>query len=84
MEFWFKPHRYGYGASPANWKGWAATLIYVAVITTLASALAPTPSSSSAEILAWIAALCLPTALFVWISWRKTDGQWRWRWGSRD
>jgi hypothetical protein len=84
MEYWFRPHRYGFGATPANWKGWAVSLIYVAVMAMLASALAPSPSSNGAEVLAWIAALCLTTAFFVWIAWRKTDGQWRWRWGSRD
>jgi len=25
-EYWFKPKSHGYGASPANWKGWAATV----------------------------------------------------------
>ena len=24
-SYWFKPHSYGYGATPANWRGWAAT-----------------------------------------------------------
>jgi len=25
-EYWFKPKRYGYGATPATWQGWAVTL----------------------------------------------------------
>ncbi|HEU4381635.1 MAG TPA: hypothetical protein VFR73_23945, partial [Hyphomicrobiaceae bacterium] len=25
-DYWFKPKSHGYGATPANWKGWAATI----------------------------------------------------------
>jgi hypothetical protein len=25
-DYWFKPKTRGYGATPANWKGWAATI----------------------------------------------------------
>ena len=25
-EYWFKPKRYGYGATPVTWQGWAVTL----------------------------------------------------------
>ena len=31
-DTWFKPKAYGYGAAPSNWKGWAATAAFVAVI----------------------------------------------------
>ena len=34
-QYWFKPKTYGYGATPANWKGWAAVAVYVAVILAL-------------------------------------------------
>ena len=34
-QYWFKPKTYGYGATPANWKGWAAVAGYVAVVTAL-------------------------------------------------
>lgn len=84
MDYWFKPHFYGYGATPANWKGWAASLIYAVVIVLLTAVLSPSAASGSAEVIAWIVALCVVTALFVWIAWKKTEGQWRWRWGSRD
>ncbi len=25
---WFRPKSYGYGATPANWRGWAATAAF--------------------------------------------------------
>ena len=28
---WFKPKSHGYGASPANWKGWAATFAFLLI-----------------------------------------------------
>ena len=28
-DYWFRPKRYGHGASPANWKGWAAIAGYM-------------------------------------------------------
>jgi hypothetical protein len=26
---WFGPKRFGWGASPASWEGWVATLVFV-------------------------------------------------------
>jgi hypothetical protein len=31
-DYWFKPKRHGYGATPANWKGWAASLAFLAIM----------------------------------------------------
>ena len=30
-RYWFKPKRYGYGATPITWEGWVFTLLIVAV-----------------------------------------------------
>ena len=38
-EYWFKPRAYGYGATPSNWKGWAAIACYLAVVVVLLSSL---------------------------------------------
>ncbi len=32
---WFKPKTYGYGATPSNWRGWAATGVFVIVVMAL-------------------------------------------------
>jgi multisubunit Na+/H+ antiporter MnhB subunit len=81
-EFWFKPKRYGYGATPVTWQGWVFT-VTVALIVVVASML---PYAIGAENpAAWVAAIGVGVIALVvlWvISRRKTDGEWRWRWGG--
>jgi hypothetical protein len=72
MSYWFRPKYYGYGATPANWKGWLATAVFMALIPAIAGALVDPLR---------IGAFAALIALFVWIAWKKTDGAWRWRWG---
>jgi hypothetical protein len=31
-RYWFRPKRYGYGATPVTWEGWALTVGIVAVV----------------------------------------------------
>jgi hypothetical protein len=55
--------------------------IVVAFLTTLVAA----RDHLSVELFAaGIAAFVAAELAFVWIAWRKTDGAWRWRWGSDD
>ncbi len=88
-DYWFKPKSHGYGASPANWKGWAATAGFIVV--TLAILwpwiLSPSLASeqpSTAGLAATIAILAVATLGFVWLSKIKTDGAWKWRWGGKE
>lgn len=85
-EFWFRPKRYGYGAGPANWKGWAAAGLFMALATGITWFGIVEPSQSahgalSSKSALSFGALIVMTVAFVWLSWRKTDGPWRWRWG---
>lgn len=73
--YWFAPKRFGLGATPVTWQGWALTLGLVAAL--LADihwlhAFVP-------KIVAGVALI----AAYVTIAVRKTDGGWRWHWGSR-
>ena len=86
-EFWFKPKTYGYGVAPSNWKGWA--LILGVVLTSFALAgvlLMPeamadvAPSSGRLILFAVLEALLMGG--FLYVSRKKTDGDWRWRWGN--
>ncbi|MEZ5924930.1 MAG: hypothetical protein R3D57_11175 [Hyphomicrobiaceae bacterium] len=84
-EHWFRPKTYGYGVSPANWKGWAATLAFVVVETLLCLPLIILPVLEGTGPAAWhvITYLALTLALtagFVSLARRKTDGDGRWRW----
>ena len=82
---WFRPKRYGYGAEPANWKGWLATAVYltcmVAIVWTLIRAQMLAASGSEQSVLLWTA-LAVITVVFIVLCWVKTEGKWRWRWGQ--
>ena len=73
---WFRPRRHGVGAKPSTWQGWALMAGFVvalgAVLTT------PLPADRRAT------GAGLLTAALVFISWAKTEGGWRWRWGQDD
>ena len=83
-EYWFRPKRYGYGATPVTWQGWAVTLANrarVVAISLLSDGLDGAKPSGP-----W--SRCLPSMRpssqrSVIICRRKTDGEWRWRWGDR-
>lgn len=87
-DYWFKPHAYGYGATPINWKGWAAVAVYAAAVLALALSLAALPAGlpegpgvwQAVTFVVMVAALTLG---FVRLCRARTDGQWAWRWGKR-
>ena len=84
-RYWFRPKRYGYGATPTTWEGWALVLVFAVFM------------GGSIVVLERFAGSSNPVGLFVWaavvgtgiwwlvhVSRDRTDGEWRWRWGSRD
>jgi hypothetical protein len=87
-QYWFKPHAYGYGATPANWKGWAAVAVYAALVLALVLSVGTLPADLPEGPRPWqvataaimIAAL---TYGFIRLARKKTDGQWAWRWGRQ-
>jgi hypothetical protein len=80
--YWFKPKRYGYGATPVTWEGWAVTLgtVIAMVVVSLCLRLTERHTWALAAVFAFDAAALF--ALFVVVR-RKTDGEWRWRWRGR-
>ena len=81
-EYWFKPKRYGYGATPTTWQGWALILGTVAAMLAVSVALGRNEEPYWRIVLMFgFNALALA---FLFIVCRvKTDGEWRWRWGDR-
>jgi hypothetical protein len=81
--YWFRPKRYGYGATPVTWQGW--TVVGVAVAAIVADALLLRPHHATKP-WAWVAFFAIEAviiaALFI-VSRRKTEGGFRWRWGGR-
>lgn len=74
-DYWFAPKRFGFGARPVTWQGWAVTLGFGGALL-LAIRLLPTVAEKIVVALALIAAM-------VAITIAKTDGEWRWRSGER-
>jgi hypothetical protein len=86
-NYWFKPHAYGHGATPCNWRGWAATLVFAAILAAVSWVVlgwqpnfATAPEAS--KIIAWAVIVLMLIAGFIRLAWAKTDGQWAWRWGK--
>lgn len=78
-KYWFRPKRYGYGATPVTWQGWA--LIVGTVLAMLAISLGLRLTAMSFWTLATLLlfdAVALGV-LFI-VSRSKTDGEWRWHW----
>jgi hypothetical protein len=84
MAVWFKPRRYGIGATPVSWQGWMLVGANIAIVLgTMALILphqGPLPPARLAE---WAVVVVAATAVILWIAHRNTEGGWRWRWGDR-
>ncbi|CAN7566131.1 hypothetical protein LJR164_004023 [Phenylobacterium sp. LjRoot164] len=77
---WFRVKRYGYGAGlPCSWQGWAVTAVYLASLLTVG--LLGSRYLESHPV-GYVLAITVPTAILVYIAWRKSDGPWRWRNGE--
>jgi hypothetical protein len=83
VDYWFKPKSHGYGAEPANWKGWLATAVYV-IAATGCSLLwfIPQVATGVSTWLIWAVGMVALALLFILVVKRKMDGVFRWRWGS--
>ena len=82
-QYWFKPKNYGYGATPVTWEGWAVT--FATVIVVAGSIIAMNllvDKSNVVALLVWAALIAAATWWFVQFCRRRTDGEWRWRWGK--
>jgi hypothetical protein len=83
-RYWFKPKSHGYGATPTTWEGWALTLAGVAVIFGASWYFVNSGRGEDwPAVLAYLATIAAVVAVLVAVSYCKTDGAWRWRWGSR-
>jgi hypothetical protein len=77
---WFKPRRYGYGGTPTTWQGWVVVLGYAFLVVSLFAA-EERGAISQLVMVVLIIAATIPFLLFVRA---RTDGEWKWRWGSQD
>ena len=78
-RYWFKQKRFGYGASPTTWQGWALTLVSLLLIVGLVYA-APYVRDNTERVLLLVIGAPLILVPSIWLSYIKTEGGWRWRW----
>ena len=80
---WFRPKTYGYGATPSSWQGWLAVAAFIAVEALLAWLLLGFEEEPrTGRLLAFLAISAVLVVGFMRLSKARTDGEWRWRWGS--
>lgn len=73
--YWFKPKAFGYGATPVTWQGWAVMALYVALVLAIVHFAVPNH-------IPFLCLLAPVTLALLWVTWVKTEGGMRWRWGS--
>jgi len=83
-RYWFRPKRYGYGATPTTWEGWAVTIAVAVVLAGSILAMNLWVVRSNFVVwLVWAALIAAMTFWFAQLSRRRTDGEWRWRLGAK-
>lgn len=76
-RYWFKQKIYGYGAGPpVTWQGWVLLLGFLAMVGLMLVVFHGRPGWASV-------AVFILTIPFLFICRAKTEGGWRWRWGSK-
>jgi predicted anti-sigma-YlaC factor YlaD len=81
-KYWFKPKRYGYGATPVTWEGWALAAAAVAIILVATVMVTRPDQVGPAAWIIWSATFSITIGALWVISRLKTEGVWRWRWGK--
>ena len=84
---WFRPKSHGYGATPADWRGWAATAVFAIGLVAASYLLlgwepSPGTGAGASRIAVWALAIAVLIAVFVGSARAKTDVQWDWHWGK--
>ena len=77
-RYWFKQKKFGYGATPSTWQGWVVTI--VSALAVFGVILSGPVIRDNVLRAVWIGAGLLVTVIVtVSITYRKTEGGWRWR-----
>ena len=80
--YWFRPKRYGYGATPTTWQGWVLTLGTVAAMAAVSLLLRLNERDDWALAVLVVFDVLALVMLFA-VARRKTEGGLGWRWGNR-
>jgi len=84
-EYWFKPKKHGYGATPSHWKGWVATTAFAVglPLISLPWLLSLTDDTRLVGIMLWAGAVLWAVWSFTRFAKSKTEGEWLWRWNGK-
>lgn len=74
-KYWFKPKRYGYGATPITWEGWAVVVVFVGFLMLRSAMISETNHTQ------FILELVISIVIMIILSKDKTKEDWKWRWG---
>ena len=75
-KYWFKPKIYGLGAYPSTWEGWALIAAFMALAFWRATKALENQLRFGIE-------MTIMTLVLIYISYIKTEGGWKWRWGNK-
>lgn len=73
--YWFRPKKFGYGATPTTWEGWTLIISYLVSIFYL--------TYQMNNLILYIVVLICVTIFLILITYYKTQGKWCWRWGNK-
>jgi len=73
--YWFRPKRFGIGAVPVTWQGWAATFAFLPIIAVIVN-------FATHRDRLWLLLLLPVVGAYLGLVASKTDGGWRFRWGG--
>lgn len=79
MSAWFRPKKFGYGATPVTWQGWAVIAAAVSAIAAAARLILVSHAGAPWAWTAFVAAAAAVLALLWIVCRRKSEGEWRWR-----
>lgn len=75
-KYWFRPKKYGMGAYPTTWQGWVFILCFVIYLLLISMYL------QDGNVGAYIFYFILGLTILIYVSYKKTEGGWHWKWGK--
>ncbi len=77
-KYWFKQKKFGYGATPSTWQGWALSVISCAALFGVVL-LGPAIRDNTLRTAWFIVGAAVAVVPFTLLAYVKTEGGWRWR-----